>query len=83
LPGAPEKSRGYVLGCSLFFLQRGQGGKSSITAWVERLIPHGDECCHFVVERRKDQETKNPWHIYSDQLEERALRKIGRKENSS
>jgi len=27
-------------------------GKGEITAWVEKLIPHGDEHCHFVVERR-------------------------------
>ena len=57
-------------------------GKSSITAWVEKLIPHGDECCHFVVERRKDPEAKNPWHIYSDQLGERALKNTGQKEIS-
>ena len=29
-------------------------GMGRITAWVEKLIPHGAECCHFVVEKMKD-----------------------------
>lgn len=55
-------------------------GKGKITAWVEKLIPHGADCCHFVVERLKDVKGKNPWHIYSDQLAERALKKLDEKE---
>jgi hypothetical protein len=51
-------------------------GKGGITAWVDKLIPRGGECCHFVVERRKNVGDKNPWHSYSDQLGERALEKL-------
>lgn len=54
-------------------------GKDEITAWVERLIPHGDDHCHFVVERRKDDD-RNPWHTYSDELGERAFKKLEAKE---
>lgn len=57
-------------------------GIGRITAWVEKLIPRGAECCHFVVERRKDSTGKNPWHIYSDQIGERALKKIEEKAGS-
>ncbi len=51
-------------------------GNENITAWVEKLIPHGAECCHFVVEKRKDDGEKNPWHIYSDELGKKAFRKM-------
>ena len=51
-------------------------GKGGITAWVDKLIPHGAECCHFVVEKRKDGGEKNPWHIYSDELGKKAFRKL-------
>jgi len=51
-------------------------GMGRITAWVEKLIPHGAECCHFVVEKRKDHGEKNPWHSYSDELGKRAFRKL-------
>ncbi len=51
-------------------------GKGKITAWVEKLIPHGADCCHFVVERLKEGEKRNPWHAYSDQLAQRALKKL-------
>ena len=51
-------------------------GMGRITAWVEKLIPHGAECCHFVVEKRKDDGEKNPWHIYSDELGKKAFRKL-------
>lgn len=51
-------------------------GKDGITGWVDKLIPHGAECCHFVVERRKEGGDRNPWHAYSDQLGERALEKL-------
>lgn len=47
-------------------------GLTRMTAWVDRLIPLGSDCCHFVVERR-DPELPNPWHRYSDELGERAL----------
>lgn len=43
---------------------------------VEKLIPHGGDCCHFVVERRKDNGGKNPWHAYSEELGKRALKKL-------
>ena len=51
-------------------------GKGGITAWVDKLIPHGSECCHFVVERRKEVGDKNPWHAYSDRLGEKAMEKM-------
>jgi len=51
-------------------------GKGKITAWVEKLINRCEECCHFVVERRKDSGERNPWHTYSDQLGKRALKKL-------
>ena len=56
--------------------ERGYGG---FTAWVEKLIPHGAEHCRFVVERRQDQEAKNPWHIYSETLGKRAFSKLAEK----
>ncbi len=52
---------------------RGYGG---FTAWVEKLIPHGADHCHFVVERRTDSGAKNPWHAYSEDLGKRALKKL-------
>jgi hypothetical protein len=51
-------------------------GKGGLTAWVERLIPHGAECCHFVVQKRKDDGKRSPWHIYSDELGQKAFRKL-------
>ncbi len=55
-------------------------GKPNVTAWVDKLIPRGAECCHFVVEKRKDPEGRNPWLTYSDELGERAFQKLGKKE---
>jgi hypothetical protein len=54
-------------------------GMGGITAWVETLIPRGAECCHFVVERRKDEGARNPWHAYSDELGKRAFEKLKKK----
>jgi hypothetical protein len=56
--------------------ERGFGG---FTAWVEKLIPHGDDCCHFVVERRKERDAENPWHEYSDKLGKRAFQKLAQR----
>jgi len=42
---------------------------------VEKLIPRGADCCHFVVDRVEADATKNPWHTYSEQLAKRALEK--------
>ncbi|MFQ5897112.1 MAG: hypothetical protein ACE5JN_02530 [Candidatus Methylomirabilia bacterium] len=53
-------------------------GKGRFTAWVEKLIPHGADCCHFVVERRQDGEDRNLWHSYSDTLNRKALEKLGK-----
>ena len=53
-------------------------GLGRFTAWVEQLIPHGADCCHFVVERRKDRDAKNPWHEYSEKLGKRAFQKLAR-----
>jgi hypothetical protein len=47
-------------------------GHTAMTAWVDRLIPHGADHCHFVVEQR-DPTAGNPWHAYSDELAARAL----------
>jgi hypothetical protein len=55
-------------------------GMPRLTAWVDKLIPRGAQCCHFVVEKRKDTEKRNPWHIYSDELGKRAFKKMGGKE---
>lgn len=52
-------------------------GRGRATAWVEKLILHGADCCHFVVERRTDGGQRNPWHRYSDELNRRALEKLG------
>jgi hypothetical protein len=46
-----------------------------VTAAVEKLIPHGAECCHFRVDCISEAEGKNPWHAYSEELGRRALRK--------
>jgi len=55
-------------------------GGEQVSAWVERLIPHGADCCHFIVERRKGDAGKNPWHAYSDELGRRAFEKLGTEE---
>jgi len=54
-------------------------GKGKLTAWVEKLIPRGSECCHFVVERWDGQGAKNPWHTYSDELGKKAFKKLEEK----
>jgi len=43
---------------------------------VDKLIPKGAECCHFVVDRAQGDDTKNPWHTYSEKLARKALEKI-------
>jgi hypothetical protein len=57
-------------------------GKGRFTAWVEELIPRGGECCHFVIQRLKDVEDRNPWHAYSDHLGRRAFGKVQEKGSS-
>ncbi len=54
-------------------------GKGKLTARVEKLIPRGSECCHFVVERWDGQGAKNPWHTYSDELGKKAFKKLEEK----
>ncbi|MDH3518431.1 MAG: L-2-amino-thiazoline-4-carboxylic acid hydrolase [Acidimicrobiia bacterium] len=49
-------------------------GYPKVTAWVEQLIPHGADCCHFVVEKRG--EGTNPWHIYTEELQAKAFEKL-------
>jgi hypothetical protein len=56
--------------------ERGYGG---FTAWVEKLIPHGSDRCHFVVQRSKDRGAENPWHAYSEKLGRRAFGKLEEK----
>ncbi len=43
---------------------------------VEKLIPHGADRCHFVVDRLEGKSGKNPWHAYSEELAKRALEKL-------
>ena len=64
--------RYFVEGIFRAMEDRGYGG---FTAWVEKLIPHGGDRCHFVIENRKDDAAKNPWHAYSEELGKRALEK--------
>ncbi len=49
-------------------------GFPALTAWVEQLIPHGADCCHFVVEKRGEGE--NPWHIRTEELQAKAFQKL-------
>ncbi len=58
-------------------------GMARITAWVEKLIPRGAECCHFVVERTKEPDGKNPWHAYSEELMRRAIQKLANPKRQS
>ena len=58
------------------FEAMGDRGYGGFTAWVEKLIPHGAECCHFAVQRRTDSAAQNPWHSYSEDLGRRALKKL-------
>lgn len=50
-------------------------GMGRFVPMVDKLIPRGAECCHFVVDRSEGSEGKNPWHTYSEELARRALRK--------
>jgi hypothetical protein len=43
---------------------------------LDKLIPKGAECCHFVVDRVQADGTQNPWHAYSEKLAARALDRI-------
>lgn len=47
-----------------------------MTGWLEKLIPGGADCCHFIVETRADDGSENSWHEYSDRLGERAFLKL-------
>ncbi len=51
-------------------------GFGRFTAWVEELIPKGADRCHFVVKRLPEDQDRNPWHRYSDELGRKALRRI-------
>jgi len=51
-------------------------GLKGFTAWVDKLIPRGGDCCHFVVERIKEKRERHPWHAYSDELGKRAFEKL-------
>jgi len=51
-------------------------GKSKFVPAVEKLIPHGDPCCHFVVDRLDKGKGRHPWDAYSDELGEKAFRKL-------
>jgi hypothetical protein len=47
---------------------------------VEKLIPRGAECCHFVVDKLNRDDSENPWSTYSSELERRALQKMNGQE---
>jgi hypothetical protein len=64
--------RYFVEGMIQAYQDRGMG---KCTGQVEKLIPHGDEFCHFVTERYKEDD-RNPWHLYSDELGKRAFEKM-------
>ncbi len=55
-------------------------GLGGFTPTLEKLIPRGAECCHFVVDRWEG-DGKNPWHQYSEDLGQRAFRKMGRQDD--
>jgi hypothetical protein len=69
--------RYFVEGMFQAMQTRGIGG---VTATVDKLIPHGGECCHFTVDRISDDGGKNPWHAYSEELARRALKKMEEQE---
>ena len=50
-----------------------------MTPAVEKLIPYGGDCCHFVVDHREDDGGTHPWNAYSDKLGQRALEKLEKK----
>lgn len=55
-------------------------GYQRFTPMVDKLIPRGGDCCHFVVDRLEEEGDKNPWHAYSEKLARRALEKLGKAE---
>lgn len=54
-------------------------GRGGFTAEVEKLIPRGADCCHFVVDRLGDGVAQNPWNAYSDELGRKAFKKMKEK----
>lgn len=55
-------------------------GKGRVVPRVEKLIPRGADCCHFVVDLLDKEAGDNPWHEYSDQLARKALEKLDKRE---
>ena len=51
-------------------------GHAKMLPVVDKLIPHGGDCCHFVVDKREDNEDQHPWNAYSDELGKRAFDKM-------
>jgi hypothetical protein len=47
---------------------------------LHKLIPRGAECCHFSVDKLEPGEGKHPWHAYSDELGQRAMKKLAGEE---
>lgn len=54
-------------------------GRGGFTAEVEKLIPRGADCCHFVIDRLGDGAAQNPWNAYSDELGRKAFKKMKEK----
>ena len=55
-------------------------GYESFVPLVTQLIPRGADKCHFVVDRRDDDDDTHPWDQYSEELGRRAFAKLKGKE---
>ncbi len=51
-------------------------GLAKFVPVVDKLIPHGGECCHFYMDRRSEPDGQHPWDAYSDYLGQRAFAKL-------
>jgi len=51
-------------------------GEARFLPAVQKLIPRGEDRCHFTVDRLDPQTEKHPWDAYSDELGEKAFRKL-------
>ncbi len=56
--------------------------KAGVRAYplLHKLIPRGADCCHFSVDKIEDDGDRHPWHAYSDELGQRAMKKLAGKE---
>ncbi|MEW6531524.1 MAG: hypothetical protein AB1473_11850 [Thermodesulfobacteriota bacterium] len=47
-----------------------------VNPYVDKLIPRGDDCCHFIVEKLESAAGEHPWAEYSGELEKKALARL-------